>query len=299
MRNRTRHLLTCIALVALGTSAQAAVVFSLASDGSTLIRFDSSTPGVVTTIGALSGAVTTLDGLDFRVADRGLYGYQAASSGIYLVNPGTGATTLVSTSSSPVSTALMGIDFNPTVDRLRVVSANDENRRINVATGVALTDGALSYAVGDVNFGANPNVRDAAYTNNDLNPATATMLFYIDHVLNTLVRTANPNAGVLNTVGALGVDTEAFFGFDILTDLGGVNTAYASLRVGGIDGLYTVDLATGAATLIGAIGASQLDGLAVQLVPEPASGALLGIAGLAVFASRRRIKPVLSQASAS
>ena len=288
MRIAPRHVLASIAAAAMATSAHSALVYSLASDGTSLILFDSSTPGAVTVIGALSGAVTTLDGLDFRQADGNLYGYQAASSGIYRVDLGSGATTLVSTSNAPVTTTLMGIDFNPVVDRLRVVSVNDENRRINVANGVALSDGALNYAVGDVNAGVSPNVRDAAYTNSDRNPATGTTLFYIDHVLNTLVSTTSPNAGTLNTVGALGVDTDEFLGFDIFTDLNGLNTAYASLRVSGVDGLYTINLATGAASLIGAIGANRLDGLAVQVVPEPASLALFGIAGLAAFGVRQR-----------
>ena len=292
MRIAPQHLLAGIAAAAMATSAHSALVYSLASDGTSLIRFDTATPGAVTVIGALSGAVSTLDGLDFRPADGNLYGYQMASSGIYRVDLGSGATTLVSTSSAAVTSTQMGIDFNPVVDRLRVVSVNDENRRINVATGAALTDGALNYAVGDVNFGANPNVRDAAYTNNDRNAATGTTLFYIDHVLNTLVRTASPNAGTLNTVGALGVDTDEFLGFDIFTDLNGLNNAYASLRVAGVDGFYSINLATGAASLIGAIGANQLDGLAVQWVPEPASLALFGIAGLAAFGVRQRTTAV-------
>ena len=106
-------------------------------------------------------------------------------------------------------------------------TASDENRRINIANGVALSDGTLAYAAGDANAGVNPNVVEAADTNNDNNPATA------------LVSTANPNAGLLNTVGALGVDTDQFLGFDIFTDLGGLNQAFASLRVGGVQGLCT------------------------------------------------------------
>ena len=159
-------------------------------------------------------------------------------------------------------------------------TASDENRRINIANGVALSDGTLAYAAGDANAGVNPNVVEAADTNNDNNPATA------------LVSTANPNAGVLNTVGALGVDTDQFLGFDIFTDLGGLNEAFASLRVGGVQGLYSINLGTGAATLLGAIGMNRLHGLAVAPalvpVPEPGSLALVAVAGLAVMTLRRR-----------
>ena len=281
-----------LALAALASAVQAAPVYALASNNGTLVRFDTATPGTVTSVGALSGATTALDGLDFRPADGMLYGYNAATSGIYRVDPNTGMTTLVSTSSAPVSTSALGIDFNPVADRLRVVTANDENRRINVANGAAQSDGMLAYAAGDANAGVNPNVVEAAYTNNDNNPATGTTLFYIDDVLDILVSTANPNAGVLNTVGALGVNTDQFLGFDIFTDLGGLNQAFASLQVGGVQGLYSINLGTGAATLLGVIGMNRLHGLAVAPalvpVPEPGSLALVAVAGLAVMALRRR-----------
>ena len=182
----------------------------------------------------------------------------------------------------------MGIDFNPAADRLRVVSAADNNLRINVATGATLVDGTLAYAAGDANAGANPNIAEAAYTNNDNNPATGTLLYYIDDLLDVLVNTSNPNAGVLNTVGALGLDVDEYLGFDISTDAAGVNRAFASLRVAGAQGLYAINLATGAATLIGAIGMDRLHGLAVATVPEPGTLVLTAAASLALIGLRRR-----------
>lgn len=276
-----------LALSLLAGAAQATPVFALSNGSSTLVRFDTATPGTVTMIGALSGAATTLSGIDFRPADGALYGYSAANGGIYRVDTNTGFTTLVSTS-SPTASGAAGIDFNPAADRLRVVSSGDSNLRINVATGATLVDGTLAYAPTDVNAGANPNVVEAAYTNNDNNPATATTLFYIDNTLDVLVRTANPNGGVLDTVGALGVDADEFIGFDIFTDAAGVNSAFASLRVAGAQGLYAIDLATGAATLIGALGMDQLSGLAVATVAEPGTLALSGIAVLALLSLGRR-----------
>ena len=268
-----------------------------AATGGSLIRFDSATPGAVTTLGAISGAIARLDGLDFRPADGLLYGYEANGSGIYRVNINTGATTLVSTSSVPVGNGRLGIDFNPVVDRLRVVNSADDNRRINVATGAATADGALVYAVGDVNAGSNPQILDAAYLNADVNVATGTQLYYIDTGLDALITTSAPNAGTLTTVGALGVNANGFLGFDIATDALGFNIAYASLRVGVVDGLYTIDLGNGSATFVGDIAASQLFGLAAApatpaaqavAIPEPGSLALVAAAGLAVWGLRRR-----------
>ena len=282
-----------LALAALASGAQSAALFSLADNGTALVRFDSAAPGVVSIVGPISGATDNLNGLDFRPANGLLYGYEQASSGIYQVNTATGATTLVTTSTAPVSSALLGIDFNPVVDRLRLVTANDENRRININTTpppavVTTTDGTLAYVAGDVNAGKDPNIIDAAYTFSDRNTSTGTELYYIDYVLDALVKTANPNAGDLNTVGPLGFDTDSFVGFDIFTDSNGMNTGFASLRVGAVDGLYTINLNTGAASLVGPIGAGQLFGLAAVPVPEPGSLALVTAAGLAAFGVRRR-----------
>ena len=276
-------------LAALAPGAQSAVVYSLADVGTSLIRFDSASPSAVTTVGAITGAATSLNGLDFRPSNGLLYGFQQSNSSIYTVDTATGATTFVSTSSTAITSPLMGIDFNPVPDRLRVVNDADQNLRINVATGGATVDTTLAYAAGDPNAGANPNIIDVGYTNSRLGIAPATtQLFYIDYVLDTLVRTTNPNGGVLTTVGSLGVDTSSFAGFDIFTPAGGGNIAFASLQVGGIDRFYNIDLLTGAASLVGTIAARNLFGLAVAPVPEPGSLALVAAAGLAAFGVRRR-----------
>lgn len=291
----TRPLICAAALAAcaVAPAAHAAIVFSLASSGLQLIRFDSANPGVVTTVGAITGAGSLgLNGLDFRPANGLLYGYSHQTGSVYTVDTNTGAAALVTAISAPTTGANVGIDFNPVPDRLRIVNAGDQNLRVNLAGGATLVDGTLAYAAGDANVGVNPNVVDAAYTNSDTSAATGTTLYYIDHGTNTLASTSNPNGGVLSTVGALGVDTGSALGFDILTDFA-VNTAFATLSVGGVNGFYGINLQTGAATLLGLVGnTSPLWGLAVvpgtTSVPEPGSLALVGLAGLAALAVRRR-----------
>jgi hypothetical protein len=64
----------------------------------------------------------------------------------------------------------------------------------------------------------------------------------------------SPNGGALTNINPLGVNVSGDVGFDI--DAGG--TAFAALTVGGLSQLYTINLATGAATLVGSIGDGNL-----------------------------------------
>src|SRR5207253_2543993 len=78
--------------------------------------------------------------------------------------------------------------------------------------------------------------------------ATSTVLFGIDTIRDVLVIINPPNSGTLTTVGSLGVNTSAVSSFDIVP---GSNTAFADLTVNGVAGLYSINLATGVAELVG------------------------------------------------
>lgn len=274
------------------TGAQAGFAYSLADNGTSLIKFDLATPGAATLVGPITGVGGRLDGIDFRPADGLLYAYSAATNGIYTLNLTTAAATFASTPTTASTTGTLGIDFNPFADRMRLVNPDDQNLRINVATGATTVDGVLAYAALDPNQAANPSLTEAAYTNSDTNPGTGTTLYYIDSNLDTLVTTSNPNGGTLNTRGSLGFSTSDLTGFDILSDGVGGNTAYALLTASsGVASLFTVDLNTGAATSIGVInppgGTARPFSLAVvQPVPEPGT-ALFGLALLGVGITRR------------
>jgi hypothetical protein len=107
----------------------------------------------------------------------------------------------------------------------------------------------------------------AGYINSVTPTPTGTRLYDLDSTLDALLVQDPPNDGVLKTIGALGVDIGDDAAFDIVT----VNHHGLPLHVGYLlnaGNLYTVDLATGQATLRGAVGATgTLRGLAVRPAP--------------------------------
>jgi hypothetical protein len=268
-RNTRRILgLSLLAGAALGAGATAAsaaeLLAGIASNGR-LVVFSSDDPSeaeVVPVSGLESGE--RLLGIDVRPATGDVYAL-GSTSRIYVLDVVTGEATAVGT--DPFTPALsgssFGFDFNPTVDRIRIVSDSGQNLRAHPDTGVIVfTDTPLAYAAGDPGFGTTPEVSAAAYTNNDTDPATATTLYDIDAATGNLVTQVPPNDGTLNTVGSLDLSIFAVGGFDIA---GSDGTAYAAItpeRRGPAANrrsvLYTIDLASGEATKVGKIGGPKL-----------------------------------------
>ena len=271
--------------------------YAIANGGTTLVRFDTATPGTVTTVGNFSGGNTFLDAIDFRPATGQLYGYLSSSNSFYTVNLATGALTAApAVTGAATNTNQLGIDFNPTIDRVRIVTDSAQNLVYNPNNGVTTVATNLFYAPGDVNLtpGAAPLVVENAYTNNIAGFFGTSTQYGIDYGVDALVTIAN-NAGTLNTVGSLGVDTDAFTGFDIFTGTNGVNSAFALLNGDTTQGFYSINLATGAATLRGNLGGglSQIYSLAIvpTVVPEPGSvalGCVSVLMGAGVFLKRRK-----------
>lgn len=266
--------------VALPAPAPSTTIIGLAAPA-TLVRFGATRPGTVTNTN-VTGLQTgeSLLGIDVRPANARLYGL-GSTGRLYTIDITTGAATQVGTSTTALTGTNFGFDFNPVPDRIRVVSDADQNFRLHPDTGALVdgdaatagtqTDGTLAYASGDAGAGADPSITGAAYTNNTSGAASTTN-YAVDSVRGTLVTQGSvngaptsPNAGQLFTVGSLGVSTGLAVGLDITAD----GTAYASFTAGATSSLYTVNLGTGAATLVGAVGGTQTLIDIAALLPEP------------------------------
>ncbi len=236
-----------------------------------LVSFDAMNPNVIRTSAPITGVATgqVLSGMDFRPATGELYalGYNSATgeARLYTINYSTAVATAVGTApiALPANLGKIGLDFNPTVDRIRVTTSSNANYRLHPTTGaIAATDLNLNFAAGDVNFGKNPSIGAVAYTNSFAG-ATTTTLYNYDDSLNVLTTQAPPNDGKLNTVGASGIVVnlaDPTTDLDVFYDkIAAANRAYLVANVGtsGFDNLYTLNLTTGAATSVGKIGSGS------------------------------------------
>ncbi|MDM4770577.1 DUF4394 domain-containing protein [Solimonas sp. SE-A11] len=271
-----------------GSGGGGAVTIIAVNDSGEMIRFSSATPGTVTQL-TLAGlrAGESIVSMDYDPFTGVLHAVgDAAAGGPRLVTIAISGTTATLTNVSDFNftltpTGQYDIDFNPSaVERFRYVDSGRENGRINSASGaIAGTDGTLTYAATDANSAATPQIAGLAYNNNvsvgGTRPAaTATTAYGIDVSGDRLVTVGSvnatpdsPNTGTLHTVGALGVDM-FLAPFDI--SAGNQGFAASFLPGGTSPRLFSINLATGAATDVGAIatpaggGGGTIRALAIQ-----------------------------------
>jgi hypothetical protein len=217
-----------------------------------LLTFNARNPERIKDIQVISGlpAGVTLRGIDFRPKTGDLYGV-GSDSVVYRVNPGTG----IAIAEGPAFTPALrgrafGVDFNPVVDKIRVVSDDRQNLRLNVDEGTVLSADA------DLNPGM-PQVVAAGYENSSfsfMQPAT-TVLHVVDAASDSLFTQNPPNNGTLTNPRKLKVDVGMNAGFDIAgeDDKGFLSNA----KSGRGSELYTVDVATGKTRSLGRIGGGK------------------------------------------
>ena len=284
-------------IIALDPAGPNVVRFDAATPGTT------TTQALNTTLLA-SGE--TLVGFDFRPQTGQFYALGvkptvgASTGSLYLIDPQTGALTPVGTASQisfvtaggtaidlpdPATTGY-GFDFNPTVDRIRVTTSTGLNFRLNPITGGPVDSDTVNAGTqpdGAINGlpGGSTGVDGAAYTNSYAQSLTGgvTTLYTLDAASNSLYIQNPPNAGTQTqalpiTLGGNGLDFTTATGFDIpgtvavtTSNMPAKGDGWLVATVAGTTGLYRVNLATGAATSIGAVGTS-LAGLATLFPPR-------------------------------
>lgn len=281
-------LLTAAALAGCATPTEEPVgppakeVIDAVTAGNQLVRFNAGQPQKILSSRPLTGLLPgdTLLGIDYRVAKGQLFGL-GASGQLYRIDTRTGAASAIGVPSAmPRDGATeWGFDFNPTVDRIRVVNDAGDNLRLHPDTGAIVDgnpeqpgvqlDGRLAYDAADVNAGKAPAIVAAGYTYNKDNDKITTN-YALDGRPGVLVHqgskegvqpVVSPNTGRLYTVGSLGIGSFQRATLDI-SDVS--NAAYAAITVDGRSGWYRIDLATGRATRIGSIAAGAVVGAAIE-----------------------------------
>lgn len=284
-------LTTVAILIASITPCSAETIYGL-TNLQQLVTFDSSARTVTSTT-SLSGFSLLgeiLLSIDVRPATGQLYGYSNQNN-LYIIDPTTGGRTQVgSTIATVPQGAYRAIDFNPTVDRIRLLGSGGapNNLRLHPDTGaLVMVDGTLTYSLADTNAGDTPAVVNGAYTNSRPG-ATATTLYDLEAGNDVLVTQLPANNGTLQTVGPIGFNLTTgggFTGFDISGASGAAYLVGNLLGSGGLtaNALYQVNLGTGAATLLGpvaGVNGSFRDIAVADVVPEPNTLALLAITTL-------------------
>jgi hypothetical protein len=248
-----------------------------------LIQFNAGQPQKLLSSKPLTGlaAQERLLGIDYRVAKGQLFGL-GASGQLYRINTQDGSVSAIGAPSALPSEGAKewGVDFNPTVDRIRVVNDAGFNLRLHPDTGAVVDgnaelagvqfDGRLAFDAGDVNAGKPVAVLAAGYSYNKTNDKITTN-YALEGKQGLLVHQGtkegvqpmvSPNTGRLYTIGSLGLGSFEQATLDI-SDVS--NAAYSAVSKAGKSSWYKVDLASGRATLIGTIaGGAAVVGAAIE-----------------------------------
>ena len=230
--------------------------FYATDTGNNLLRFSSDDPGRLRAkqITGLPAGVS-LKGIDFRPASGDLYGL-GSDKVVYRVNTRTAIAVPEGKSFDLSPSILMGgnngLDFNPTVDKIRVTSDARENIRLNPDDGTLL-------AVDTMLTPTDVQIVGSAYTNSSFTAfatrPTVTELYAYDvsGAVDRLWIQRPANAGTLIMPLSTGLRLRSSLGFDIAgaNNVGWVaGTQQSSFR----NRLYKVDVTTGQAKSMGRIG---------------------------------------------
>ena len=254
------------------------LLYLLTKSSNRLLTIDSDNPSVIRTLSSIVGIRPgfSIVGLDVRPVDLKLYAlaYNRLNNAYQLYTIAqTGDATPIgdTTQTMMLGTGDVAFDFNPVVDRIRVIGASTRNNyRLDPVTGALVaTDIMVAYSPADPNSSVVPQIGSAAYSNN-YRGAMLTTLFAVDDSVGSIVTINPPNAGIIYTIaGNVYVPTQGDKSSDVdfYYDSADGNFGFMILNTSPSlnDDLYRIG-ETGTAERVGPIGfGSQIIDLAVQL----------------------------------
>lgn len=232
--------------------------FYVLADNNTLIGYNAKNIKTSSSKVTITGIGNTekLLSIDFRPATGDLYAISDASK-LYIINITTGAARAIS--KAPFTPAISGttvsMDFNPTLDKIRLVTNTGQNLNINPETGtVATVDANISGGT----------IMGIAYTNS-VAGATTTDLYDIDPIAKVLYKQDPPNNGTLVKVFDLGRDIGDKVSLDISPN--NKNILMAS-KLNDTLKLFSIDLEKKTTKLSGIfLNVSSIQGIAIPVDP--------------------------------
>lgn len=270
-----------------GAAAEPAV--GVLPGANTVVSFDTAAPGTVIHTIPISGLAPgeRLAGIDYRYHPNFAPGTEPPPPQLFglavtdtaLFDPvrlysidliAAVATPVGSGFATPVAGDHYGIDFNPAVDRIRVVNDEDENFRINPNNGTLAGDDSNLDPAGE-------RVSAVAYDRVEPAPpreSSSTTAYAIAVTTSRLMTLGGVNGSPQSANTGLLLNPKPLsvlpaFGSSADLDISPTGVAYAALvdAGSGRPGLYAIDLNSGAATSLGEL-AAALGGLAI--VPQSA-----------------------------
>jgi hypothetical protein len=257
-----------------------------------LIRFNAGAPERIADFRPISGMHPgeRVVGLDFRPATGRLYALGSAGQ-LYLIDTATAIAEAVGPGRlRTLATEDVGFAFDPQADRIRLVTAEGHNLRIDPDSGLPVdgdpltagmqSDPELRYAAGEFERGSVPQLAAAAIMHRPASgsrPATTTQ-YAIDRRARTLVALGSlprafhrvpPAGGQVHTIGPLALD----LGDGPLSlDVSHAQVALLCVSKGNRSELYRVDLDSAAIQPLGRIAFSGAV-TAIAIAPPPAPSA--------------------------
>jgi hypothetical protein len=247
-------------------NASALTAYALTAANQLLV-FDTGAPATILATIAITGLQPgeTIKTIDFRPLDGQLYGV-GSTSRLYRIHMTTGVATALGagpfTNPALNPNATWDMDFNPSSGWVRVMSTELRNVVIDPETATQIDFDPSTPAV-DQDGGSNDG--HFAYADNFVGAADSQLYLLHGNSLFRMVLARGIAGGQF--LGAPSVTFQTVDGFDIAPH---ADEAFIIGTVGGIQGLYTFDLSTRAATPVGLVGSGSLQVRALALQARPA-----------------------------